>query len=145
MIYDKLEKITTYSALFSELVEYIKKTNLNTLPIGKNEISDTLFVLVNEYKTSIADTDILENHAKFIDVQVILSGEERVAVSHSYSEITKEYDQEADYELVRANGQLFRFAEKYFMIFYPGEYHRPGISVKEPALVKKLVFKVKMK
>ena len=144
MIYDKLEKIATYSALFSELVEYMKKTNLNTLPIGKNEISDTLFVLVNEYKTSIADTDILENHVKYIDVQVILSGEERVAVSHNYCEIIKAYDQEADYELVKANGQLFRFPENHFMIFFPGEYHRPGISIKDSTKVKKLVFKVKI-
>lgn len=144
MIYDKLDNIDRYSALFPELTEFIKKTNLNTLSLGKNGISDSMFVLVNEYDTSSEDIDVLENHAMYIDVQVLIKGAEKIAFATDYKEIIKEYDADADYELVKTEAEYSIFPEGSFFVLYPGEYHRPGISIENAVSVKKLVFKIKV-
>ena len=82
--------------------------------LGKHEISDTLFVLVNEYETNTNDIDILENHLKYIDFQIILAGSEKVALANSYISMHKQYDNEADYELVKAHPFFFKLYKKFF-------------------------------
>ena len=145
MIYDKLENISRYKRLFPELIKYIETTNLDTLPKGKHIISNEIFVLVNEYETKNVNNHILENHRANIDFQILLSGNEKVAVAKSYSNLHKEYDSESDYELVEADPYMMNFDSRYFMVLYPKEYHKPGIISDKSQSVKKVVFKLKIK
>ncbi|MCF8298089.1 MAG: YhcH/YjgK/YiaL family protein [Saprospiraceae bacterium] len=142
MVHDKLENLCRYRELLPELFKYLQGCELNSLRPGKHEISDTLFVLVNEYETNTNDVSILENHKKYIDIQIILSGREKVAFSSSYVSLHQQYDFEADYELVKTKPIFMDFEAGFFFVFYSGEYHRPGIAYNVPEQVKKIVFKL---
>lgn len=145
MIHDKIENLHRYKKLFQEIAEYIKEVNLSSLTNGKHVISETLFVLVNEYETHSNDIEILENHRKYIDFQIVLSGFEKIALADSFTNVQKEYDNDSDYELVKAKPYLMDFKEGFFFALYPNEYHHPGITENSPQKVKKIVFKQKFK
>ena len=144
MIYDKLENVHRYKELFPELINYLKINSLDLINLGKHNISETLFALVMEYKTNSNDIDILENHKKYIDFQIILSGNEKVSLANSYDLVHKQYDKGEDYELVKTAPYFIEFNTGYFMVFYPNEYHRPGMTIDQEENVKKVVFKIKV-
>ncbi|MCG6191218.1 YhcH/YjgK/YiaL family protein [Maribellus maritimus] len=133
-----------YKNLFPEVLEYLEQSNLSLLSLGKHEISHNIFVLVNEYETNSNDIGILENHRKYIDFQIVLSGTERMALCDSHFEIFKQYDDEADYELVKAKPYFIDLKPDCFVVLYPNEYHHPGININNPQKVRKIVFKIKI-
>jgi YhcH/YjgK/YiaL family protein len=100
MIFDNISKFKKYSFLFPEIYEYIQKANYNKLSIGKHIISKDAFVLVDEYQSSKSDKNIFENHHKYIDIQLVTSGIEKINYTDTGSlTLTKTYNREDDYGL----------------------------------------------
>jgi YhcH/YjgK/YiaL family protein len=59
--------------------------------------------------------------------------------------ISKPYEEETDFMLVADPPSFFaNLTEGSFMIFYPTDLHMPCIKINEPAMVKKLVVKVRI-
>ena len=66
----------------------------------------------------------------------------------AYSKLTAaDYNEEKDIELFNcASGENFFILRKdMFVLFYPYEIHRPGLSSSEVRSVRKMVFKIKVK
>ncbi len=144
MIKDKLINLERYKELFSEIIKQINSTNLDSLSTGRYDISDNLYFLVLDYKTTSNDINILENHKKYIDFQLIIRGAEKIAISDTFIKKHKEYSEESDYELVISNPEFIELKEEEFIVFYPGEYHRPGVINEQSQDIKKIVFKIKI-
>lgn len=147
MIIDSISNFERYSLLFPEIYTYIKTVDLMKLTIGKHFISDQAFVLVNEYHSSQPINRIFENHQKYIDIQLVLSGVERIEFANVTNlRLSKDYDIENDYELYEVNqgANSIILETNNFCVFFPGEAHQPGLAVDNfPVFVKKFVFKVK--
>jgi len=118
---------------------------------GKYEImGEDMFALVQSYDTkNIADCK-LEIHKKFIDVQALLVGSERMFYSAVNTlENSDEYSSENDaafYVYEEKKAVEYVLTPGVFTMFFPDEGHMPGIALKSgSAPVKKVVIKIAAK
>src|SRR5690606_30197605 len=123
--------------------------DLASLPIGKIEIrgGGEVFALVQSYSTKPADAAAWEAHRKYIDIQCIVEGVERLGYGPvDAMAVTRPYEEESDYLLLDgAAGQYARAAAGTFLIFHPHDAHSPGVAIDDvPATVKKIVVKVRV-
>lgn len=75
--------------------EFIGKNDLLLSGKGRYVLSDKIFVNVSEYTTKEFD-DKYEVHKKYADVQLIISGCEKIRYADKANEIIKEYDEAGD-------------------------------------------------
>lgn len=150
MIIDKLSNSELYKFKnegIKRAIEFIKSTDLNSLADCRSEIDgDNIYVIKSVYKTKRMGDSFLEAHKKYIDIQYVMSGTEKIGYTPLNSEkIYKEYDEENDYALYDAACSYVTFSEGMFAVFFPGELHKPGIMSGDlPTEVSKIVVKVRV-
>jgi YhcH/YjgK/YiaL family protein len=148
MIIDRIENAHLYKNIgerISKSFEYIKSTDLKTLPTGKYLIEgESIFALVSEYKTKPESEGKLEAHKNYIDVQYVISGEELMGYAPlGNQQILESYKEENDIVFYTGDKSFTKVSEGMFAIFFPEDVHMPGIKTGESATVKKLVIKVR--
>ncbi|WP_345769150.1 N-acetylneuraminate anomerase [Citrobacter amalonaticus] len=114
---------------------------------GRVELrGDDIFMNVMQFATQSASEKKAELHEQYIDIQLLLAGEERIhfGVADSARQC-EEVHVEEDYQLCReiAGSQTITLQPGMFAVFMPGEPHKPGCSVGEPKEIKKVVVKVR--
>ena len=81
MIYDKIDNWQTYAAISPDIrlgLEYLKKLAPDVEP-GVYELSPRVKAIVSEYTTKVVNENGYEAHKRYIDIQALLQGEERIA------------------------------------------------------------------
>lgn len=149
MIYDKLKNKEQYYQLhkhFKKAFEFLANTDLKNIEDGSYEIEGkTIYANVQSLKTKPIEEKKWEVHRRYIDIQYVISGEEKMGygILEDFKEIIEKYDKEKDVEFL--NGEKFNFVnaqEGDFVIFYPNDVHAPMLSVKEPMNIKKVIVKI---
>ncbi len=113
---------------------------------GKYEFEGGAFMNVESYITKPSSDKDFEAHRKFIDVQILLEGEEIIEVADVSSEdfvITKPYVE--DIEFMNGNKVEHRNIVLHageFCVLYPCDAHKPGINSGSEHTVKKIVIKL---
>ena len=131
---------------FEKAFEFLK--NASDLEKGKYPIDgDKLFAIVQENVPKKPDEAKFEAHEKYIDIQYIISGKERIDFSplEDMSVLTP-YNPEKDVTFLsgEARSSLI-LKDGDFAIFYPEDAHKPGIGLDAPdKLIKKVVVKIKV-
>ena len=148
MIIDVLEQSEKYISLhkdFKLVFDYLKNTNLNELECGIHELKGKdVFFNLQEYETK--QTQKLEAHKKYIDIQVVVDGEEYMGYTNiNNTSITEEYDEARDVMFLDGKVDKVKADNKTFIIFYPEDAHMPALSIKEDKKVKKAIFKILQK
>ena len=113
--------------------------------VGKYNLENGVYVSVQEYTTKARSEAKYEAHKKFIDIQMILSGKELIAVSPiEKMTISDEYNEEKDFMLFHHNDECTDYVLEAgdFLILYPQDVHMPGVCVNEKSPVRKIVVKV---
>lgn len=114
---------------------------------GRYELQgDNIFMNVMQFATQSPEQKKAELHREYIDIQVLLSGEERILFGMTDSaRQCEEMHVEDDYQLCSqiADEQVMVLKPGRFVIFMPGEPHKPGCVVKAPMDIKKVVIKVR--
>jgi len=127
---------------------FLKNNDLSALETKRYDIDgDNLFVSVSEYNTKDEETAKYEAHRKYIDVQYVVTGLEKIGVAPLTSRETtlEEYDATRDIEFMRVKeGKIFSATPGNFFIFFPADAHMPGLKVDSIAPVKKIVVKIKI-
>ena len=148
MIYAAIYDLEQYKEMhqgFDKAFDFLVKNDLESLHIGKHLIDgDNVFALVQEYETKNSVGAKFEAHKRYIDLQYIVYGIEKMG--HAIIDHTKDvtsYDNENDFALLDCEGSFFTVKSKEFCIFYPNDAHMPGISNIEKAKVRKIVIKIK--
>lgn len=149
MIYDQLKNAHLYFNLGNRIqkaFEYLLNTDFTNLDAGKYEIDgDNIYAVIQNYDTKPITAGKWEAHKKYIDIQYIVSGKEKMGYSNSIKMIvTEEYNQEKDVMFLKGNGNFLIAEEGYFALFFPSDVHMPGIAVNLSTPVKKVVVKVKV-
>ncbi len=151
MIYDNLSNIDLYKGLSTDIY-----TGLLFLNQVKSDIENGTYLLnskvkaiVSEYETTKVNECGYEAHKRFIDIQCVLKGEERVAcLPIERLKETKPYSEEIDAAFYIADVNIqplyLSLQPGYFAIFFPQDGHMPQLCVDEPRLVKKVVVKVEI-
>jgi biofilm protein TabA len=147
MILDQLSSAGLYRSLharFGPAFDYLTTTALTDLPSGKQTIQgDELFALVNDYSTQPQEKCRFEAHRRYIDIQLMVRGSERIGMANLATMSDDEaYVAERDVAFFRGSGDLITLQEGTFAIFFPHDAHQPGIAVAEPVQCRKVVVKV---
>lgn len=84
-----------------------------------------------------------ELHHKYIDVQILLSGDERQDYALGSHELIEDNPEEdiAFYTVTSNIGTVFLQPFDY-AIYFPGELHAPSMKASEPGSYKKIIFKI---
>lgn len=114
---------------------------------GRYELQgENIFMNVMQFATQSPEQKKAELHQKYIDIQVLLSGEERILFGLTDSaRQCEERHAEDDYQLCNhiADEQALTLKPGRFAIFMPGEPHKPGCAVGDTGEIKKVVIKVR--
>ncbi len=88
-----------------------------------------------------------EYHARYLDIQIVLKGQEGMTFS-TQSAGTPDTDWLADKDIAflpeGVDEKTVILNEGDFVVFYPGEVHKPLCAVGAPAQVRKAVVKMLM-
>ncbi|MBQ9789188.1 MAG: YhcH/YjgK/YiaL family protein [Lentisphaeria bacterium] len=151
MIFDSLKNFAKYSVFTDDatkkISEFIAKADLN-LPIGRNEIDgDKLFASVQSYTTRDLSASVYEVHHEYVDIQLILAGEESIYYTTDEKvEETKAYAAEGDcalYAFKKETATMLNLQVGDFAVFLPYELHMPCVdSVNGKKEIRKIVVKI---
>ena len=149
MIYDKLSNLKIYAALAPEAwkpaADFIAAWTPET-ELGRHVlVPDRVFADVLCYQTQPLAERKVEEHARFIDIQAILSGSETICCMPTDGlEVLSPMDRELDRAFFKfAAGRETRLSmtEGSFAVFLPGEGHLTGWN-DDRVTVRKIVVKV---
>lgn len=115
---------------------------------GKHQLGNGVYVSLSTYESKLRKNAKYEAHVNYIDIQVILEGEEIIAVEptpvmHEYP-CLQPYNPEKDVELYACNpaGIDYVLRAGDYRILRPEEAHMPGVCVGGPSRVRKAVIKI---
>lgn len=142
--FDNLPNLKTVLSPFQPALDYLLSHDLTTLPNGKHPVlDDRIFALVSEYPTIDQSQGRWEAHHRYIDIQTIAYGQERIGVAPlSQMKIEVPYDAQKDIYWLSGNGDFVTLLPGRFAIFLPTDVHMPNLSVAGPVPVKKIVMKI---
>lgn len=150
MIFDELLNWQLYfkNDIFKEIFEKLKLIDLET----KNGIhfkTSFYYFKVMSYDTQI-NPSIIENHKKEVDIQILLSGTEKVKL-YSINQVTSTRDYNIDddcefYRPIHKHHSEITLQPGYMGVFFSQDIHAPlFVGNKEIETIKKVVIKVNEK
>lgn len=144
MIYDELCNIDKYN-LNNEAVEFIKNLT-KEIECKKYIINDDIYANIEEYTTK--DTGLFEAHKKYIDIQLLLSGEEIIEYTPLMGLKEKiAYDANKDIAFYNDGEKpiiKLKLVPGFFTVLYPQDAHKPQLFTDSRQSVKKVVVKIKV-
>lgn len=114
---------------------------------GKHDIDgERLFYLIAEDMTEPFAQRRAEYHARYLDIQILLKGQEGMTFSTQPRRTETDWLADKDIAFLPEGEQekTVVLNEGDFVVFYPGEVHKPLCAVGAPALVRKAVVKMRV-
>jgi YhcH/YjgK/YiaL family protein len=147
MIHDHLDRAHLYFPIADGIetaLRFLQRTDLATLSPGRHDVDGgRIYCVVAERETLLFEDTFWEVHRKYIDVQYLQRGVERMGYAPIARMQVGAYDDELDYCRCEGDGDFIRFESGYFMILGPGDVHMPGLMADgRRAAVRRLVVKV---
>ena len=146
MIYDYVKNLDVYAALLPRIENYIKfMVDSWDLPVGRYDLSDGDFVLIQEGTTKSVSEGKFEAHKNFLDLQVVVAGKECIKWQNiDLLSETAAYDQTVDKVNFSGEGDTLRINEGMFYIMFPEDGHMACVHLDAPSSYRKLVIKIKL-
>lgn len=146
MILDSLKNAEMYYAIGGKLekgLKYLQETDLMALEPGRHEIGDGCFGMVSAYETKPVEDGFWEAHRKYIDIQYVFCGAERMGYANIDSlKTSKPYVEADDLHCLEGEGDILTVHEGEFTVFAPQDAHMPGLLLDSPKDVRKIIVKV---
>jgi YhcH/YjgK/YiaL family protein len=146
MIADLLTNAHLYEALgprIAQGLQFLSDTDLAGLTPGRYELDGKrLYALVSDYAPKPLAEGRWEAHRKYLDLQCVVSGVERMGIAPIDRLAAADYDAERDLLRLSGAGDFLAFGAGQFMILWPGDAHMPGVDAGVPGPVRKVVVKI---
>ena len=146
MLIDHIKNASLYfqlSPIIRRAFDYIQQTDLLNTACARYELDgENLFAIVQEYSTKPIEQGRWEAHRRYIDLQYVVRGTERIGYVNLNNLAPGEYNAEKDISFHTGNGDFLTLQPGSFMLLFPEDAHMPGIALDEPAIVKKVVLKI---
>ena len=148
MIFDKLENLSRYAKSFpnaDKVIAFLEKCAAATPAPGKYELDGKkLFVNVQQYSPKTFAPEKLEYHRDYIDIQLLLSGSEKLYYAPlDGKETVMPYNPEKDCGMDRLPapeaGTEIPLEPGNFVLLFPEEGHLPGVGDPGTQVVKAVV------
>lgn len=137
---------TSLSKVLSDAILYLKKTDWSKKENKKYFLKKGIYLVVQEYYTQSPGKKKPEQHQKYIDLHLVLSGEEKIGISFDYPEnvVALPYHSETDTTLYQtvAKEMEITISSGMYCLFYPTDIHRPGCYAQKGGKVRKVVVKI---
>lgn len=144
-IYAK-DNVEKYPKAIQTALEYLKSNDFTTMETGVYEIQGKdIYAQVMDAQTAPADTKRPEVHEKYIDVQFLASGKERLGFTFdtgSYEVDERLGDKDLIFYKSVENEGYIDAVPGCYSIFFPEDVHRPAVAAGEPMTIRKVVVKV---
>ena len=130
---------------FNEIYEFIGNNDLKSLATGRYFLDKGIYVNVDTYVSKPIEECKYEAHKKYIDIQMLINGNEDVYVS-PISQLTylTEYDSIKDIMFFNGKSEnKYEMKENDCLILYPQDGHMPCVNP-DKLNIKKIVFKIPM-
>ncbi|HKB92139.1 MAG TPA: YhcH/YjgK/YiaL family protein [Opitutaceae bacterium] len=119
-----------------------------SLPTGdsfRRELSDGIFAIEQAYLTKPRTEGKFESHRRYLDIQVVIAGEEMMDIADlGLFQVKDPYIVERDlafyHDISGFSSLWIRAGEA--AIFFPQDVHKPSLQIASPQLVRKTVVKV---
>lgn len=146
MIVDNLKNIDKYSQIPKFVIDFIKNLS-NDIKLGRYELEDNSYVNVETYDTKSINNAKFEIHKKYVDIQILLSGKEKIYIEQADKlSMPLEYNEQKDIRFYNDNvdnSDYITLNGSNFVMIYPHEAHAPQIAIDNiPKTVKKVVVKL---
>lgn len=146
MIVDYIKNIRKYSNLIpQDVLTFIENLN-NDIEIKRHIFKNENYANVDVYSPKPIQDCRFEAHKNYIDVQIMLKGEEEIDITSVDSlEILEQYDENRDVMFFYTHKKPFDkiiLSEGKFVLIYPYEAHQPQVKTTCDN-VKKVVCKIK--
>lgn len=149
LIYTKRKYLERYLGISGSLdaaIRHLQSADLSQLHKGRNEIDgDRAFVNRFDYQTMPPEQAIWEGHAKYGDIHVLLSGREKIGVTHV--DALKLVEQKPDEDFIGYEGDVeawFPMTTEHVLIVYPEDAHMVKVMDGGSCLVEKACYKFKV-
>ena len=136
-------------------IEFAKKNENKILSlvngsydVGYNNIKMNL----GKYFTKSENEKFWESHKKYLDVQIMINGTEKVAINDIRDMEVKSFDEERDLTILEGD-KAFDIIMKTgdVLVFFPNDVHKPELNISENdnsgnirKIVTKVVFKIEI-
>lgn len=152
MIFDKMNNAQDYYDDYPQMkliYDFVEDFNKNDKPDGTYELDGRkVFAMIQSYKTKAQTPEMMfEAHKKYIDVQYIVQGIERIrwASLDKVSLVKEEYSKGNDIAFYEGDAQFdFTLTKGTFLFLAPNDAHLPGLSAEKDVNVRKIVFKIQV-
>ncbi|MFI3300700.1 MAG: YhcH/YjgK/YiaL family protein [Candidatus Gastranaerophilales bacterium] len=147
MIFDDIRYLSQYIKS-EEILDFVNNLDKN-VAIGKHIINENVYANVDAYMTKPLEDCLLEAHEKFIDIQILIDGEEQINfINIDGLNEASPYDSNRDivfFETPKNKLSSVMLNNKNFAIFYPQDAHMPQIAIENGrSKVKKVVVKIRI-
>ncbi|WP_367300048.1 YhcH/YjgK/YiaL family protein [Hafnia alvei] len=147
-----LELLPYLSAQLKQAIQHVMANFNADSALGKFDVDgENQFVMIFNDSTSPAEERRQELHGKYLDIQIVLAGQEKMVFSNlAAPQGSAEWLEGKDIAFLSLGQQgleekSFIMNAGDFVVFYPGELHKPMCAVGENAPVKKAVVKILVK
>jgi len=128
-------------------LQHLRETDYTPVATGRYPIDgERMFALVQDPMTQAWETGFPEFHARHIDVQCLLIGEEALGYLPADPDLIPHDDRLAERDIAFVAQQALEtrivLTPGMYAIFFPGELHRPCRAVGQSMQIKKVVIKI---
>jgi YhcH/YjgK/YiaL family protein len=147
VILDTLANTSLYTALhpeFAAAFRFMGSAGIDELPLGRHDVTPTgTHALISGYATKEESATFIESHVRYIDIQVITRGCERIGICHRSTCTLQPYDEAKDCRKLTGELDFITLRPGSFAVFFPDDGHMPGLRIGGSAQqVRKVVVKV---
>lgn len=128
-----------------QCIDFACRNSLQAKAAGRYDIDgDEIYVAISEYQTASSETKAWEAHREYVDLQLVIQGEELVEVSPLSKMSCGEYIPQRDFLPCNGSAEKKVLLRKGVgLILFPEDGHKPGVQNERPQQVKKAVFKIR--
>lgn len=133
------------SVRLNEALKHIQSLDHTSLAPGKYIVNDDFFYIVQEYNTKEPTEGRYEVHKKYIDIQYIASGKERIDITAAaFLQTDEPYNESTDVCFLKdpKHAASVTLGAGNYVILYPQDAHKPGLKIEASVPVKKILAKV---
>lgn len=129
--------------LWQKAFAFLRSHDLSSLAVGKYPLAgDSLYVAVTHAPDKVFDSTKWESHRRYIDLQYIAVGKEKMGVAEvAKATVLVPYNEKRDVANYEAEGTFYVADPSQFFLFFPQDAHRPSIKVDDEP-VRKVVVKI---
>ena len=118
------------SPRIASALDYLATTDFTSVPDGRHELDeDRLIAIMQRYRVKPLEAAKGEAHRRYIDVQYVVAGAERMGYLplREGLAVRSPYDAAKDIVFFEAYGDLIEVPEGSFVVFMPHDVHAPGL------------------